>query len=227
MSLSNFTVPTTGSTGAAIMPKLQYRFRVILSNFGTDATSEKDITENVVSVTRPGITYDETQLDVYNSRIYLIGKHTFDAVTLVLRDDVEGASMAAVNAQLSKQTDHVNQESALAGSSYKFEARIQMLNGQRPTDTAEISAGTLTGVAEEFKLEGAFLSGVQFGDMTYAASEQVQITCTIRYDNLVHVGPQGETLKSGQLNTSSTTSTGQGGGGGAGGADISPAVLSA
>ena len=62
--LSQFGVPTEQGT-AITMPKLQYRFRVLLTNFG-DGLGTADMTQNVVSVSRPSLTHEEITVDSYN-----------------------------------------------------------------------------------------------------------------------------------------------------------------
>ena len=62
-TLSKFTVPLASDQSASnqglLMPKLQYRFRLILENFGV-STPRTEITKQVVDVTRPSLTFDET-----------------------------------------------------------------------------------------------------------------------------------------------------------------------
>ena len=60
---------------------------------------------------------------------------------------------------------------------------------------------------EAFVLEGAMLTNVQFGDLTYAASEQVQITMTIRYDNCLHSLSNSSNSVADTLTPSSNPST--------------------
>ena len=78
-TLSKFTVPLANDQSSAsqglLMPKLQYRFRVVLENFGV-STPRSEITKQVIDVTRPNLSLDEVALDVYNSRVRLAGKHT-------------------------------------------------------------------------------------------------------------------------------------------------------
>lgn len=196
MALDKFTVPVSGNDeGPAAMPKLQFRFNVVLDDFGAEGQATINMSQNVMTVTRPGITYDETTLDTYNSRIFLIGKHTWDPITLTVRDDVGGDVVKAVNAQLAKQTDHEKQISSL-NSDYKFMCTINMLDGSRADSPLEA-----------FVLEGAMLTNVQFGDLTYAASEQVQITMTIRYDNCLHSLSNSSNTVGDTLTPSSNPST--------------------
>ena len=217
MALTNFTVPVGGDNdGPAVMPKMQFRFRVTFSGLGEVGGESANgvgagaisVSQNVISVTRPGITYDESTLDVYNSRIYMIGKHSWDPITLVVRDDVGGDVVAAVNAQLASQTDHATQQTPRINGDFKFGMNIDMLNGNH---------GGSDIVSETFGLQGCMLTGVQFGDMAYSASEMVQITMTIRYDNAIHNLQNGtDTLGKASASTSSSDSTSSTGGFGGG-----------
>ena len=61
-TLSKFTVPLANDQSSAsqglLMPKLQYRFRVILENFGV-STPRSELTKQVIDVTRPNLTFDD------------------------------------------------------------------------------------------------------------------------------------------------------------------------
>ena len=73
-TLSKITVPlasdTSSSTQGLLMPKLQYRFRVSLENFGV-STPTTELTKQVIDVTRPVVNFEEIEIPVYNSRAYL------------------------------------------------------------------------------------------------------------------------------------------------------------
>ena len=93
-TLSKITVPlasdSSASTQGMLMPKLQYRFRVMLENFGV-STPTTELTKQVMDVTRPSVTFEEVEIPVYNSRAYLAGRHTFEPITLNLREDVNNS----------------------------------------------------------------------------------------------------------------------------------------
>tara|TARA_R100000030_G_scaffold69565_1_gene53309 strand:- start:112 stop:744 length:633 start_codon:yes stop_codon:yes gene_type:complete len=186
MGLNNFGVPIDGTTDTVAMPKLQYRFRVLFTEMGGGA-DVVNVSKNVISITRPGITYDETTLDVYNSRVYMIGKHTWDPITLVVRDDASSLAITALNEQVQKQIDLANQESP-ADTGYKFAMDIEMLDG----------GNTGANKLDAFHLSGCFISNLQYGDVAYASSEHVQVTATIRYDNCDHTNASGATTFSGE-----------------------------
>ena len=167
--ITNLGVPDNQSNTTTIMPKLQYRFRVTFLGDGFSGNS----TRNVISVTRPALTHDEVIVDAYNSRIYLAGKHTWDPITVVFRDDVDSALLRELNNQLNIQVDHANQSSPRAGSAYKFAMKVETLDGANPTP----------GILDTFELAGCYIQNIQYGDMAYASSDQTQITVSIRYDN--------------------------------------------
>jgi len=78
-TLSKITVPLATGDSASnqglLMPKLQYRFRVTLENFGV-STPTTELTKQVIDVARPTVSFEEMTIDVYNSRAYLAGKHS-------------------------------------------------------------------------------------------------------------------------------------------------------
>tara|TARA_Y100000389_G_C17403164_1_gene486534 strand:- start:368 stop:1006 length:639 start_codon:yes stop_codon:yes gene_type:complete len=172
---SKFGVPVTGQTGSGIlMPKLKYRFRVsLLNNFGGN-TETKVLTQNVQSVSRPKITYEEVMVESYNSRVYLQGKHAWEQITLTVRDDITNQVAKQVGAQVQRQLNHFQQSTPASGSDYKFDMQIEILDG--------VNAGA----SEVWFLEGCFLQNVDYSESDYSANDQVTVTMQIRYDNAVH-----------------------------------------
>ena len=119
-SLTKFTVPISGAgSQGTLMPKLRYRFRAILENFGV-TTPRSEITKNVMNITRPTASFENQVIDVYNSKINVLGKHTWDPVTINLRDDVNGEMTRRVGEQMQKQFDFFEQMSSVSGVDYKL-----------------------------------------------------------------------------------------------------------
>jgi hypothetical protein len=203
-TLSKFTVPLSSDQSSAsqglLMPKLQYRFRVILENFGV-STPRSEITKQVVDVTRPNLTFDDVTLDVYNSRVYLAGKHTWEAITLNLRDDVNNSVSKLVGEQVQKQFDFFEQASAASGIDYKFTTRIEMLDGG--------NGASAPGILETWELYGSYVNSVNYNTLAYATSDPVTITLSIRYDNAVQT-PQGTGIGTALTRTIGSLSTGGG-----------------
>ena len=203
-TLSKFTVPLASDQSASnqglLMPKLQYRFRLILENFGV-STPRSELTKQVIDITRPNLTFDQVTLDVYNSRVYLAGKHTWDPLTINLRDDVNNSVTRLCGEQIQKQFDFFEQSSAASGIDYKFTARIEMLDGGNGSSTPT--------VLETFELYGAYIENVNYNTLAYATSDPATITLSVRYDNAVQT-PQGTGLGTAVARTIGTLSTGGG-----------------
>lgn len=174
-SLNNFGVPGSGGDNQVLlMPKLRYRFRVSLLNFGAEAATE--LTKQVADVTRPTVNFEEMELHVYNSRVYLAGKQQLESIQLTLRDDASGFVQKLVGQQLQKQFDFIEQASARSGIDYKFTTRIEILDGGNGQYEAN--------VLETFNLYGCFLQNVNYNELAYDSNEPATVTCAIRYDNL-------------------------------------------
>lgn len=171
------------------MPKLKYRFRVTLSNFGVSAPTT-EITKQVVDVTRPKVTFEEIAIDVYNSKVKLAGKHSWGDMTLTVRDDMTGAVTKLVGEQLQKQFDFYEQASASSGIDYKFTTIIEMLDGGNGKDTPN--------VLETWEIDGCFLSDVDYQQLDYKTSEAVMIAMTLKFDNAIQTDGAGNPLGVGQ-----------------------------
>ena len=203
-TLSKFTVPLANDQSSAsqglLMPKLQYRFRCILENFGV-TTPRSELTKQVIDITRPNLTFDTVTLDVYNSKVFVAGKHTWDPITITLRDDVNNAVTKIVGEQIQKQFDFFEQASAASGIDYKFTSRIEILDGGGGSSTPN--------VLETFELYGAYIENVNYNTMAYATSDPATITMSIRYDNCIQT-PQGTGIGTAVTRTIGTLATGGG-----------------
>ena len=176
-SLNRISVPASGANSgtALLMPKLKYRFRVILLGFGVEASTE--LTKQVSDVSRPTVTFEEMTIEVYNSKVKLAGKPSWGDVTLNLRDDANGQVQKIVGQQVQKQFDFMEQASAAAGIDYKFTTRCEVLDGGNGTSTPV--------VLETWEIYGCYLKGVNYNDLNYGTSEAVTITMTMAFDNAV------------------------------------------
>ena len=203
-TLSKLTVPLDSNASASnqglLMPKLQYRFRVSLENFGVSSPST-ELTKQVMDVTRPNVSFDQMTVDIYNSRVYLAGKHTWEPITLNLREDVSNNVQKMVGEQLQKQFDFFEQSSAASGADYKFVTRIEILDGGNGANAAT--------VLETFELYGCYLESTNYNTLNYATSEVVTVALTIRYDNAIQ-SPQGTGVGTAVGRTINTAITGGG-----------------
>jgi hypothetical protein len=178
-NLNNLGVPTTSGTQVLLMPKLKYRFRVTLLGFGVAAATE--LTKQVQDVTRPKVNFEEIMLDVYNSKVYLAGKPSYETMTLTLRDDASGEVQKLVGQQIQKQFDFIEQASARSGIDYKFTTRIEVLDGG--------NANLEPQVLETISCYGCILMNADYGDLNYGTNEAATVALTIRFDNMEQWGP--------------------------------------
>lgn len=174
-SLNNFGVATPAGTQVLLMPKLQYRFRVTLQGFGVESAVE--LTRQVQSAARPQVQFEEIEVPVYNSRIYLAGRYEFQTTSLTLRDDASGEVQKLVGQQIQKQFDFMEQASARSGIDYKFTMRVEILDGG--------NAALEPQVLETFEFYGCFIQDANYGELDYGNNDPVTVELTIRYDNAV------------------------------------------
>ena len=183
-TLQNISIPTegAGSNSSLLMPKLQYRFRVLLDSFGTTGGPDgtREISRQVVDVTRPNISFEQMTIDAYNSRTYLAGKHTWEPITLTLREDANNNVQKVVGQQLQKQFDFFEQSSAVSSGTYKFQTRIEILDGGNGANGAN--------VIDRFQLVGCYIESANYNSLAYATNEAVTTTLSIRYDNAIQFG---------------------------------------
>jgi hypothetical protein len=180
-TLSKLTVPlatdASSSTQGLLMPKLKYRFRVVLQGFGANGTVSTELTKQVNDITRPKINFEEIELPVYNSRVYLAGRHNWEPVTLNVRDDATGSIQRLCGEQIQKQFDFFEQSGAASGQDYKFTTLIELLDGGNGAQTPN--------VLETFELYGCFVQNIDYGDLNYTSNEPAMIALAIRYDNAI------------------------------------------
>ena len=180
-SISRMTVPAPGSDGSLnaqglLMPKLQYRFRILFDNFGVSQPTT-ELTKQVIDFSRPSVSFGEIPIEIYNSRYYLAGKPTWEAVTINVRDDASGEVAKLVGEQIQKQFDFSEQASAAAGIDYKFQLRCEILDGG--------NGAFAPSVLESWELYGCYVASANYNQLSYGSNEPVTIALSIRFDNAV------------------------------------------
>jgi hypothetical protein len=177
-SLTRMTVPLasdqSSSTQGLLMPKLKYRFRIIFENFGV-STPRTELTKQVIDFTRPQVSFANIDIDIYNSKVRLAGKHEWSDATVNLRDDAGGNVSKLVGEQLQKQFDFMEMSSASSGIDYKFITRCEILDGGNGANEPT--------VLETWELYGCYLQAANYDSLAYAESAPVTMGLTIRFDN--------------------------------------------
>lgn len=170
-TIQNFGVALgDGSRGGIRQPKVGYKFRVRVFGFGP-VNTPLDLSASVQSVSRPTIQTEAVAVHSFNSIAYFGGKPTWNSIDLTVRDDVTNAVSRIIGHQLQKQMNHFQQTSPLAGSNYKFDMKIETMDGGND------------GVLETWFIENCFIESSNYGEFNYANSEVMNIQMTIRYDN--------------------------------------------
>jgi hypothetical protein len=188
-SLNRFTVPLSGAQASAtqglLMPKLKFRFRVTLDQFGVNGAPSTELTKQVMTVDRPALTFDDITLEVYNSRVKMLGKHKWGDPKLKIRDDASGVVSKKIGEQLQKQFDFFEQSGAAAGIDYKFRMRVEILDG----GNGAFEPVTL----ESFEYLGCYIKAVTYAGGDYASNEPMDIDMTISIDNAIQLEAPGGT----------------------------------
>ena len=178
-ALSNFTVPLASDQSASsqgmLMPKLQYRFRVTLENFGV-STPRTELTKQVSEAFRPSVEFEDKSIMVYNSTIHYAGRPKWASGSLKVRDDQTGQVTKLVGEQMQKQFDFFEQSSTSAGD-YKFTMRIEMLDGGNGSNAPT--------VLETWEVYGCYVQKVNYGTLAYKEQAPMIIDLTIQMDNAV------------------------------------------
>lgn len=201
-SLTRFTVPLasdqSASTQGTLMPKLSYRYRVTLENFGV-SSSTTELSKQVMNFKRPNVSFEDIVIDVYNSKIKLAGKPNWSDTSLQVRDDATGQVQKLVGEQLQKQFDFYEQASAVAGIDYKFVLRCEILDGGNGAFEPV--------VLETWELYGCYLKGADYGGLDYKENSPATITMSINFDNAVQT-PLDSGVGKNVGRTSGATATG-------------------
>ena len=205
-SLSRMTVPLASDQSnpnqGLLMPKLKYRFRVIFENLGV-STPRTELTKQVMDFTRPTVTFEDITIDIYNSKLKLAGKSSWEDVTVNLRDDAGGQVSRLVGEQLQKQMDFMEQASASSGIDYKFITKCEVLDGG--------NGAFAPTVLETWELYGCFIQSANYNDLNYAESDPVTIALTLRFDNALQT-PLGTGVGTNVGRTNGDVITGTAGG---------------
>lgn len=171
-TINDIGIPGVGT--GILQPKQKNRWRVIFANLG-GAPNSQPVSMQAITMEKPKLSYEDIQLDRYNSRAWIAGKHTWEMVTLTLQDDVTSSAAAVLREQEQKQQWLIGAQgqwlaAAGEGSLYKFAAYLETLDGNDQ-------------VTERWTLEGCWLQNANWGDLDYATGEPVVITLSIRFDH--------------------------------------------
>ena len=204
-TLTRFTVPLASDQSASaqgmLMPKLKYRFRVMFENFGV-STPTTELTKQVQTAARPNVQFANQVIEIYNSKINYAGKHTWQPMAITLRDDATGQVAKLVGEQMQKQFDFFEQASAASAIDYKFNLRLEMLDGGNGASTPN--------VLETWECYGCYIVTANYQTLGYAEQGPVTIDLSIQPDNCLQKA-DGSGIGAPVTRTLGTAATGPGG----------------
>ena len=141
-------------------PKRKYRW--LLQIDGIDAYVLK-------TCARPQATFEETVIDYVNAKRYVAGKMTWNPIAITMHDPIAPSAAQKVMDWVRLNYEPLTGRMGYA-SFYKKDITLKLLDPQ----------GT---VVELWDITGAWVQDVNFGDLDYASSDNVEINCSLRFDN--------------------------------------------
>ena len=140
-------------------PKLKNRF--IMQIDGINAYMIKGIN-------RPQLEADEVILEHMNTTRYVKGKSRWQPIDITLYDPVVPSAAQQVMEWVRLGHESITGRDGYSDF-YKKDVTFNLL-------------GPVGDVVEEWELKGAFIQSANFGDLSFDASEPVEITLTLKYD---------------------------------------------
>lgn len=140
------------------------KFRWILEIDGVDAFVMK-------TAARPQSTFEETQIDYVNAKRWIAGKQAWNPISVTLHDPIAPSAAQKVMDWMRLCYEHLTGRMGYA-SVYKKDITLKMLDPQGA-------------VIELWDVKGAWAMDINWGDLDYASSDNVEITLSIRFDNAI------------------------------------------
>lgn len=137
------------------------KFRWLLQIDGVDAFVMK-------TAARPQITMEETVVDYVNVKRYLSGKPTWNPINVTLHDPIAPSAAEKVIEWLRLNFEAATGRMGYA-TVYKKDVTLKMLDPQGA-------------VIEQWRLQGSWPMDINWGDLDYASSDNVEIAFTMRFD---------------------------------------------
>lgn len=134
------------------IPKFEYRFKLEFTGFGTSNTLP--LSQNVLHFKRPILNFSDK-----------CSSHSYEPVTVFLRDDEENAVQELIEEQVVKQ---------MTTSGYKFELSCDSLDGNAK-------------ILEHWNFKNCSVQTVNYGDNDYRVSSPVAIQLVISFNGADHI----------------------------------------
>jgi len=123
------------------------------------------------TASKPSATTEEIVIDYMNSKRYLAGKFEWSTLSLGLYDPISPSAAQKVMEWVRLSYENISGRAGYAAF-YKKDFTLKSLDG--------------VGVpVEQWKIEGAWITEANFGDLDMASAEAQQIDLTLRFDKAV------------------------------------------
>ena len=158
-------------TSPATSPKRSHRFMLSIGGIGTDNTWL------VKQVKKPAATVGEVEHQYLNHTFYYPGRVTWDTVNCTLVDPVSPNAGGLLSKILEGSGYHMPQNGNMSTAITKEKA-VEALGNVVITQFGN----NLSDKVEEWTLKNAFITNIDWGELSYDTDDLTNITLTIRYD---------------------------------------------
>lgn len=125
----------------------------------------------IKTASKPEIKTEEQTINWINSKRYVAGVTTFEAINVTLHDPIAPSGAQQVMEWVRLHFESVSGRAGYADF-YKRDVQLKQLD---PVGT----------VIQLWDIKGAFITSAKFGEVTYEGSDMIEISLTLRYDNAV------------------------------------------
>lgn len=188
-SLANFGVPgLNGDRSAVLQPILSNRFRALFFNFGTPGeVAPYDLTRQIRRFGRPNLVFETQTLYSYVSTVYINSRAEWQELSVVFIDDITNSVQQRVQEQVAKQQNFFDQTMSRAGENYKFEIDLDVLAGGQSAG----GSASDPNIIQKWCFAGCQIINMDLGELTYEDATAMEITLTLRYDNVIGFNQDG------------------------------------
>jgi len=123
------------------------------------------------SASRPSISQNEVEIPFLNTSTWVIGRFTWEAISVTFRDPIGPSAAQAVMEWVRLGSESITGRQGYS-SGYKKDIFIEMLD---PTGV----------VVEKWKLEGSMVTNANFGDLDFSDDSLSEITIDVRFDRAI------------------------------------------
>lgn len=171
-----------GTSPGILHPKQSHKYIVTFQGIGGVADSQA-LTRQCISVTKPSVSFNEIELNRYNTKAFIAGKYNWEPIDLIVEDDITNGAAIVIQQQIEKQISltsgaamPLGLNAAVSGGAYKFTTQLLITQG----DGANTGEPT---VIERWTLQGCWLVNVGWGDLSWEGDDATQIALNMRFDH--------------------------------------------